>query len=79
MPPPQCSLCRFFVLLEGQQVLDDGLTSPSAPDWGECRAQPPLAPWRDAAGNQPRLAARWPVVRRDHWCGSWEEKSWSDA
>lgn len=78
MATPQCSECRFFVVLEGQQVLEDGLVVPTEPHWGECRARPPLAPYRDGGGRRPRLAATWPLVHFDHWCGSWEEKSRSD-
>ena len=79
MPTPQCSECRFFVVLEGQQVLDGGQIVPTEPHWGECRARPPLAPYRDdAEGRRPRLAARSPLVHSEHWCGSWEEKSGSD-
>ena len=62
MATPQCSGCRFFVVLEGQQVLDVGLIVPTEPHWGECRAQPPLAAYRDASGAcRLRLAATWPL------------------
>lgn len=79
MATPRCSGCRFFVVLEGQRVLSDGLVVPSEPHWGECRAQPPLAPFRDGDGLRPRIAATWPLVHCRHWCGAWEEKSGSDG
>ena len=79
MATPQCSGCRFFVVLEGQQVLDVDLIVPTEPHWGECRAQSPLAAYRDASGaRRLRLAATWPLVHFDHWCGSWEEKFCAD-
>ena len=72
MTTPRCSECRFFVVLEGQQVLHAELIVPTEPHWGECRAQPPLAPYRDGDGCRPRRAATWPLVHLDYWCGSWE-------
>lgn len=60
MNKPRCENCKFYQSPEAMQ--------------GQCLANPPTVIMIMSSLGTPQFMSTWPNVKKDHWCGKFEEK-----